>query len=83
MFNLHDFVLKGLTEAVGKMQDFQVILNASGWYDKGVLSEDDLADIYAKIEAKNTPAIPQSGAIVEVPMDEGVIIEDETLEADE
>ena len=81
MFNLHDFIFKGLVEAIGRLADYQVILNASGWYEKGVLSADDLAEINAKIEAKNAPAIPQSEAIV--PMDEGVIVEDETLEVDE
>lgn len=55
MFSLREFVKKGLLDAVGKMADYQVILNAVGWYDKGVLTEDDLAEIQAAIEAKNKP----------------------------
>lgn len=37
------------------MADYQVILNATGWYEKGVLLEEDLAEIQAKIDEKNTP----------------------------
>ena len=52
MFSLKDFVKKGLLDAVGKMADYQVILNAAGWLEKGVLDEADLAEINAKIEAQ-------------------------------
>lgn len=51
MFNLSSFVKRGLIEAVGKMADYQVILNAAGWHEKGVLTEDDLSDIQNAIEA--------------------------------
>lgn len=50
MFTLKDFIKKGLMDAVGKMADYQVIMNATGWYEKGVLSLEDLADINAEIE---------------------------------
>lgn len=53
MFNLREFIKKGLLDAVGKMADYQVILNAVGWFEKGVLTEDDLAEIQLLIEAKN------------------------------
>lgn len=52
MFNLKDFIKKGLLDAVGKMADYQIILNATGWYEKNVLVEDDLAEINAKIDAQ-------------------------------
>lgn len=55
MFSLREFVKKGLLNAIGKMADYQVILNAMGWYEKGVLTEDDLAEINAKIDEKNAP----------------------------
>jgi hypothetical protein len=51
MFSLREFIKKGLLDAVGKMADYQVILNAVGWYEKGVLTEDDLAEIQLLIEA--------------------------------
>lgn len=55
MFDFHDFILKGLTDAVGKTADYRVILNAAGWHEKGVLTEDDLKAINDMIEAKNAP----------------------------
>ena len=52
MFNLREFIKTGLTKAIGKMADYQVILNATGWYEKNVLLEEDLAEINAQIEAQ-------------------------------
>lgn len=52
MFSLKEFVKGGLLKAVGKMADYQVILNAAGWLEKGVLTEDDLAEIQTAIEAQ-------------------------------
>ena len=53
MFNLGNFIKGGLTAAVGKMADYQIILNAAGWFEKGVLTEADLAEIQAAIDDKN------------------------------
>ena len=53
MFNLGSFIKGGLIAAVGKMADYQIILNAAGWFEKGVLSEADLAEIQAAIDDKN------------------------------
>lgn len=50
MFSLRDFIKKGMLNAVGKMADYQIILNSAGWFEKNVLTEDDLAEINAKIE---------------------------------
>lgn len=50
MFSLKDFIKKGLLDAVGKMADYQIILNAAGWLEKGVLDEADLAEIQVAIE---------------------------------
>lgn len=52
MFSLKDFIKNGLLKAVGKMADYQIILNAAGWFEKGVLLEEDLAEINAAIEAQ-------------------------------
>ena len=52
MFNLREFILKGLKDAVGKMADYQVILNAVGWHEKGVLTDDDLAEINILIDGQ-------------------------------
>ena len=50
MFSLKEFLKKGFIDAVGKMADYQIILNAAGWYDKGVLDDTDLVDIQAEID---------------------------------
>ena len=52
MFHLREFIKNGFLKAVGKMPDYQIILNAAGWLEKGVLSEDDLAEIEAAVEAQ-------------------------------
>ena len=53
MFNLGSFIKNGFIAAVGKMADYQIILNAAGWFEKGVLSEADLAEIQTVIDEKN------------------------------
>ena len=52
---LRNFIKRGLLDAVGRQPDFWVMLNAAGWLDKGVLAEEDLVEIQAAIDAKNTP----------------------------
>ena len=56
MFNYREFLMKGFKNAVGKMADYQVIFNANGFYEKGVLTEDDLAELQKMIDIKNAPA---------------------------
>lgn len=52
MFSFREFLKKGFLDAVGKMADYQIRLNAFGYYEKGVLIEEDLAQIDAAIEAQ-------------------------------
>ena len=52
MFSLKEFIKSGLIKAIGKMADYQVILNAAGWLEKGVLEESDLAEIQNAIDAQ-------------------------------
>lgn len=52
MFNLRDFVKSGLIKAIGNMADYWVTLNAAGWYEQGVLTQEDLETISALIEAQ-------------------------------
>lgn len=51
MFSLRDFVKKGFLDAIGKMANYQIILNAAGWQEKGVLTEDDLSEINDAIDS--------------------------------
>jgi len=70
MFSLREFIKKGLLDAVGKMNDYQVILNSAGWMDKGVLTEEDLAEINTAIEQQYVvpePAVPELAEDAEVP----------------
>ena len=68
MFSLKEFIKRGFMSAVGKMADYQIILNAAGWLEKGVLTEDDLMEIQTAIDAQY---------IVEEPVDP---VEDELTE---
>ena len=52
MFNLRDFIKGGLLKAIGKMADYQIILNSAGWLEKGVLTEEDLSEIQEAIESQ-------------------------------
>lgn len=58
-----------MLDAVGKMADYQIILNSAGWFEKGVLTEEDLAEINAAIEAQYP--VPEE------------TVEDETIEETE
>ncbi len=49
--------MKGFKDAVGNMADYQIILNATGYYEKNVLTEDDLSELQALIDEKNTPPV--------------------------
>ena len=53
MFSLKEFIKSGFLKAVGKMADYQIILNAAGWLEKGVLTEEDLADIQNVIDSQS------------------------------
>ncbi len=78
MFSMREFVKSGFLKAVGRMADYQIILNAAGWAEKGVLTEDDLAEINAAIEAQYPePTEEPVDEIVdtptsEIPVTEGV-----------
>ena len=63
MFNLRNFIKNGLMQAVGHMANYQVILNAAGWHEKGVLTESDLADIHDKINGRKKTEIVEDGLV--------------------
>lgn len=46
---LRGFIKSGLMEAVGSMPSYWIKLNAVGWLEKGILTEDDLTEINAAI----------------------------------
>lgn len=55
MFSLRNYIKQGYLDAVGKMPDFWIIINSTGYFEKGALLQEDLAEINAKIDEKNTP----------------------------
>ena len=59
-FTLKNYIKRGLIAAVGKMADYQIILNSVGWMEKGVLTEDDLADIQVAIDAQYVVEEPET-----------------------
>lgn len=71
MFSLKEFIKKGLINAIGKMADYQVILNAAGWLEKGVLDETDLAEINAKIDAQYP--VQADETVYEIPEDTEIV----------
>lgn len=65
MFNYKEFLMQGFRNAVGKMADYRVILNANGYYEKGVLTEDDLSELQELINVKNTPVTEMTENVME------------------
>lgn len=59
-FTLKNYIKRGLIAAVGKMADYQIILNSVGWMEKGVLTEDDLMEIQAAIDAQYVVEEPET-----------------------
>ena len=58
-FTLKNYIKRGLIAAVGKLADYQIILNSVGWMEKGVLTEDDLMGIQAAIDAQYVVEEPE------------------------
>lgn len=78
MFNFREYIKKGFIDAIGKMSDYQIILNSAGYAEKGVLTEEDLAEINSLIEEKNSKEIENSSTVDEI-LEENVEIYDEPL----
>ena len=52
MFNLKEFIKKGLMLAIGYKPDYEIILASVGWLEKGFLVESDLAEIESAIKGQ-------------------------------
>ena len=53
VFSLREYIKKGLKLAIGNKPDYEIILSSASWLDKGVLTEEDLAEIQTDIDNKN------------------------------
>lgn len=54
MFSLSNFIKDGFLKAIGNKPDYEIKLKSADWFAKGVLTEEDLAEIETAIESKNT-----------------------------
>ena len=59
---LREFIKAGYLKAVGKMEDYKVILGASAYFDKGILKEDDLKEISEAINKQYEEATDEDNA---------------------
>ena len=66
-FNMREYIKKGFIDAIGNMADYQIILNSAGYAEKGVLLEEDLAEIKTLIDEKNKKEIENSSSVEEIP----------------
>ena len=84
MFNLANFIKNGFIAAVGRMADYQIILNAAGWFEKGVLTETDLTEIQSAIDEKNARLEAERIAAEETAKveEEETVFADETIESE-
>lgn len=42
---LREFIKNGYLKAIGKMEEYKIILGATSYFDKGILKEEDLIEI--------------------------------------
>ena len=80
MFNFREYIKKGFLNAVGKMSDYQIILNSAGYLEKGVLTEDDLSEINEAIEKQYIVEEVPEEVIEETPIVEETVTEEVTEE---
>lgn len=52
MFSFKETLKKAFLQAVGNKADYEIILAAANWIEKGVLIEGDLAEIQEAIDAQ-------------------------------
>lgn len=67
MFSLQKFVLDTIMKMIGNEPDYKVQEYSLGWYDKKVLTDEDMLLIQSKIEEKNVVVEEE---IIEIPVEE-------------
>lgn len=70
-FSFKDCLKNALVQAVGSKPDFEIILAAAKWVEKGVLVEADVEEIQAAIDEQYAVKEPTE----EAAMDETAIVE--------
>lgn len=59
MFSLRNFIKDGFIKAIGNKPDYEIKLKSADWFAKGVLLEEDLAEIEAAIENRNAEVMAE------------------------
>lgn len=49
MFSMHNFVFETILSMIGKEPEYKVRQYALGWFEKAVLTEDDLAAVESRL----------------------------------
>lgn len=68
-------IKKGFLDAVGSMADYRIRLDAGGWVDKNVLTEEDYLEICRAVEAQYI--IPEPPVVEDNTTTEGEISADD------
>ena len=53
MFSLREYIKGGFIQAIGNKPNYEIKLKSAEWLSKGVLTEEDLAEIESAMESKN------------------------------
>lgn len=48
-----EYIKEGFLKSIGKLPDYKIILNSAGYYDRGVLTREDILEIKEAIEQYN------------------------------
>ena len=70
---------KGFLDAIGSMADYRIRLDAGGWVDKNVLTEEDYLEICRAVEAQYIEPPVVEEPIEDIPTEEPTEIENETI----
>ena len=63
MIDIRNYIKKGFLQAIGNMPEYKIRLNSAGWYEKGVLFEEDLKEIEKTIE-EHDASIAESKEVI-------------------
>ena len=56
MFSLREYIKGGFIQAIGNKPNYEIKLKSAEWLSKGVLTEEDLAEIESAMESKEVNA---------------------------
>lgn len=65
MFSMHNFVFVTILGMIGKEPEYRVRKYALGWFDRDVLTQEDLAAVEARFAELATPSEEESEEVEE------------------